>query len=340
MPKHFLTGTAIRLVFITVFLFGCSTTPIVWYKDTDQLIQEHNYKKALQQAKAAPNHSQAYIRKIKRKALGHLRTQLAAANTLIKQKEWGQVGHIIIRLKNTQPPSSQISRLESRLKQAISEERRLLNTAQALVQANLLQIAFKQQNLSDRIHNNSFDWFDKGSQLQENKKQLAQYLLQLSIQALSIKDYKNAQRTFQAAITFNEMLSHGKMQQDINDGLSQQNKSILSSRQHSLVNQLNAAINKQDFPLLIRLQNILSNEPFHGHSVQTALLLAKNLRLAQAIELDQKASHHYRQGKIIKALEQWQLALTLTPEDLHIHSKFLRAQKVQTKLKKLQPIAN
>ncbi|MEH6346311.1 MAG: hypothetical protein V7785_14555 [Bermanella sp.] len=340
MPKHFLTDTAIKLVFITVFLCGCSTTPVFWYKDTDQLIQEHNYKKALQQAKTVPNYNQAYVKEIKGKAVKHLRTQLAAANRLIKQKEWGQIGHIINQLKNTQPPSPQISKLEDKLKQARSEEQRLLDTAQALAQANLLQIAFKQQNLSNRIHNNSFDWFDKDSQLQDHKQQLAQNLLQLSIQALSIKDYKNAQRTFQAAITFNEMLGHGKMQQDINDGLSQQNKSILSNRQHSLLNQLNAAINEQDFPLLIRLQNILSNEPFHGHSVQTALLLAKDLRLAQAKELDQKASHHYRQGKIIKALEQWQLALTLTPEDLHIHSKFLRAQKVQTKLKKLQPIAN
>ena len=340
MPKHFQKGTAIRLVFITVFLFGCSTTPVAWYKDTDQLIQEHNYKKALQQETSQPKHNQAYVREIKRKALKHLRTQLAVANKLIKQKEWGQIANIINQLKNTQPPSLQITKLEDSLKQAINEEQRLLDTAQALIEANLLQITFKQQNLSNRIHHNSFDWFDKDSQLQDLKQQLAQKLLQLSIQSLSMKDYNNAQRTFQAALTFNKMLSYGKIQQDINDGLSQQNKSILNKRQNSLVNQLNLAIKNQDFALLIRLQNILSNEPFHGHSVQSVLLEAKNLRQTQALELDQKASQHYRQGKIIKALKQWQLALTLSPEDLHIQSKFLRAQKVQNKLEKLQPVAN
>ena len=338
MPNNLLTGTGIKIFIITVFLCGCSTTPVFWYKDSEQLIQEHNYKKALQQVRTRPNYNNSYIKEIKRKAFKHLRTQIIIVNTFIEQQEWGQAGNIISHLKKTQPPSSKIIKLEYSLKQAIGEEQRLLDTAQALVQANLLQIAFKQQNLSDRIHSHSFDWFNKDTQLQDHKQLLAQNLLQLSIQAISVKDYKNAQRTFQAAITFNGMLSYGKIQQDINDGLSQQNKSILINRQYSLVNQLTVAIKDQDFPLLIRLQNILSNEPFHGHLVQRVLLKAKNLRQTRSKDLDQKASYHYRQGKITEALEQWQLALTLTPEDLHIHSKFLRAQKVQSKLEKLQSV--
>mgnify|MGYP000131099972 FL=1 len=338
MPNNLLTGIGIKIIFITVFLCGCSTTPVFWYKNSEQLIQEHNYKKALQQVKTGPNYNRSYIKEINRKAFEHLRTQIIITNTFIKQKEWGQAGNIISHLKKTQPPSSKITKLEHSLNQAIAEEQRLLDTAQALTQANLLQIAFKQQDLSDRIHSHSFDWFDKDSLLQDHKQQLAQNLLQLSILAISVKDYKNAQRTFQAAITFNGMLSHGKIQQDINDGLSQQNKSILFNRQHSLVNQLTVAIENQDFPLLIRIQNILSNEPFHGHSVQRVLLKAKNLRQTQSKNLDQKASRHYRQGKITKAMKQWQMALALTPEDLHIHSKFLRAQKVQSKIEKLQPV--
>ena len=340
MPNHFLSSAKVKVFFITVFLCGCSTTPIFWYKNTEQLVQEHNYKKALQQAETGLNYNRAYVKEIKRKALNHLATQLAIVNILIKRKEWGQARYIINQLRNTQPASSQISKAEHSLNQAINEEQRLLDTAQALVQANMLDIAFKQQNLSDRIHSHAFDWFDKSSQLQDHKQQLAQRLLQLSIQAISVKDYKNAQKTFQAAITFNGMLSHGKIQQDIDDGLSQQNKSILSERQHSLVNHLANAIKNQDFPLLIRLQDILSNEPFHGHSVQSVLFKARELRQTQAKELDQKANHHYRQGKITKALKHWQLALTLTPENLHIHSKLLRAQKVQNKLEKLQPKAN
>ena len=59
MPNHFLSSAKVKVFFITVFLCGCSTTPIFWYKNTEQLVQEHNYKKALQQAETGLNYNRA-----------------------------------------------------------------------------------------------------------------------------------------------------------------------------------------------------------------------------------------------------------------------------------------
>ncbi len=330
--------TSLLLVCGTLLLTACASSPSFFaYPNTQQLIEQHRYQQAIDQIMAKTPIDQVLLLKVKKLAEAQRQQQIKKISLLIKQKKWGQARESLAQLHDKQPKLASFSRLKLLIDNAQLEEERLINTQQALLEANLLNIKFMQQDLSDRIHHHRLTWFSNSKSLMAQQQQLAEKLLHLSTQALIVKDYKNAQKTYEKAIELDHKLGAGEITQAINEGLSHQNNVAINERQNSLIKQLKSAISKLNFDDILKIQAILSNEPFHGSEVEDVLIRAKKTRQQHALKLDAMASKEYRNGNISMAVTQWQQALKLTPAEISIQEKLIRALKVQHKLEELTP---
>lgn len=328
--------TILCILCCSALLSACASNPNnFWYTSTEQLIENHDYQKAIVQISANIPADQKLLLKVKNLAGKQRRKQIQKINLLVKQQKWGQARDTLKQLKSKQPNSASFTKLNLLIDNAQFEEERLINTQQALLEAELLDIQFIQQDLSNRIHHNKTRWFPQNNNLMSQKQRLAEKLLQLSTQALFVKDYKNAQKSYEKAIKLDRELKTGEITQAINAGLSNQNNIAINERRNSLIKQLYFAISKQNFETILNIQEILSHEPFHGAEVERVLNEAKNNCSEHSHKLDEIASKQYRNGNISLAVIQWQQALRLTPTDIRIQERLIRAQKVQRKLKKL-----
>lgn len=326
--------------FLTLYsllmLIGCSTiSGIFGHTSTEQLIEKHQYQKATEQVMATTPNNQALLLKIKNLANKERKKQSQKINQLIKLKKWGEARHVLNQLKENQPHAISLNALTLLIDKAQREEERLVNTQRALLEAQLLTVRFIQQDLLDRTQYNKINWFSPYQGLVSKKKELAEELIQLSTQALIAKDYNNAQKTYQTAIELDKELGAREITDAINTGLSAQSNKAINERQNSLIRQLYIAIDKKDFEYILKIQEILSNQIFNGPQVVRALNKAIEIRQEYSQKLDISASQEYRKGNISTAITQWKQGLVLTPKDIDIHEKLLRAQKVQRKLDKI-----
>ena len=328
--------TVLLLVCCAALLSACAHTPTnFWYSSTEQLIERHHYQKAIEKIIAEKPIDQALLRKVKKLAELHRAKKSNKIGLLVEQKRWGEARDTLQQLNANQPNLTSFATLNLLIDKSQREEERIINTQQALLEAELLDIRFIQQDLSDRIDHNRINWFSQSDDLTKQKQRLAEKLLHLSTQALLVKDYKHAQKAYEKAIELDRELSTGEITQAISSGLSQLNNNAINERRSSLIKQLYFAISSQNFAALLNVQAILSNEPFHGAEVERVLRAAKKTRKEHSLKLDDMASKQYRTGNISRAVIQWQQALRLTPSDINIQEKLIRAQKVQRKLKKL-----
>lgn len=328
--------SALCLLYCSVLLTACANTPTnFWYTSTEQLIEDHNYKKALEQITADIPLDQALLLKVKKRAKTQRKKQVHKIGLLIKQEKWGEARHTLNQLNSNQPNLASFTALNLLIDEAQFEEERLINTRLALLEVELLDIQFIQQDFFDRLYYNRINWFPQGNDLVAKKQLLAEKLLHLSTQALFVKDYKNAQKSYENAIKLDRELRTGEITQTINAGLSHLNNKAINERQRSLIKQLYVAISIQNFESILKIQEILSHEPFHGSEVDRVLKKAKKTRIEHSLKLDSIASKQYRKGNISFAVTQWQQALRLTPTETRVQEKLIRAKKVQRKLKQL-----
>ncbi|MBQ0731115.1 MAG: hypothetical protein KBT75_10465 [Oleispira antarctica] len=327
------------LIACSALLSACAHSPSnFWHTSTEQLLENHRYEKAIEKISAEMPFDKALLLKVKNQAALQCKKQTAIINQLVKQKKWGEAREVLEQLNSNQPSQTPFTHFNSLINKAQLEEERLINTRLAMVEAQLLDIQFNQQDLYDRTHHNKINWFPQYDQLTVKRQALAENFLHLSTQALRVKDYRNAQIAYKKAIELDRELGTGEITQAINSGLSKQNTKAIDERRNSLIKQLDFAISTQNFEALLKVQEILSHEPFHGAEVEGALKKAKKTRLEHARRLDEVASKEYRNGNISLAVTQWQQALLLTPTDLKIQERLIRAQKVQRKLEKLTAI--
>lgn len=324
------------LITCSALLSACAHSPSnFWYTSTDQLIEQHHYEKALEKISTETPFDQALLRKVKKLAEQQRKNRTALITQRVKQKKWGEARETLAQLTSSQPSLASLTTLNSLIDKAQFEEVRLINTRRALVEAQLLDIQFIQQDIYDRTYHNKINWFSQHDNLMAKRQALAEKLLHLSTQALLVKDYNNAQAAYKKAIHLDPKIGTGEISQAINTGLSQQNTKAINERRNSLIKQLYLAISNQNFESLLQVQEILSHQPFHGSEVERALNKAKNTRLEHANRLNKSALMEYRNGNISLAVTQWQQALLLTPTDIKIQERLIRAQKVQHKLEKL-----
>lgn len=316
-------------------LSACTTTSNFFgHASTEELIEHHHYQNAIDQINSTPPVDKALLRKVEKLAKQQQKKQTIKINKMIKQKQWGEARDTLHQLTSNQPKFSAAA-LTLKIDNAQLEEQRLINTQRALIEADLLDVQLIQKNLDDRIQLNKKSWFSNSNDLVSKKQQLAEELFQLSTQALFVKDYKNAQRTYEKAIEFDRELRAGEIKQAINAGLNHQNIKAINKRRNTLVKELSEAISTLDFEVILKIQEILSHEPFHGPEVKKVLDSAKKTRWIHAQKLNEIASKQYRNGNISLAVTQWQQALRLSPADIRIQARLSRALKVQHKLKKL-----
>ncbi len=326
----------IIIVATVLFLSACTSLPQpIWYQSTAELIEAQQYKKALQQIQHQLPVDTKQLENVRRLARQQQLTKSKSFKKLIAAKEWARAKKILREVQLNLPPHRDFSRWQKQFNKALHNEQRLINTEQALLQAQLLKIQFKQQDLTRRSHETFFNWFNNKSELITHKQQLAEQLIQLSTQAIAKRDYNNAQKTYAQALEFDQQLGRESLHQAINDWLSEQNYHAIQKRQASLIRQLRNAMNKMDFKQLIKIEGILSKAPFSGKTVHAMLKKAQNLRQNNAISLNEQANTHYRDGSISQAIEFWLQAQKLAPGRHDITRKLLRAKKVQQKLRRL-----
>ena len=319
-----------------LWLTACTSLPQpIWYQSTAQLLEQQDYKKALQQIESQHPIDKKQLEKVKRLAKKLRLKSSKTFHRLVAQKEWAKAKTLLRELAQNLPHHPDFMRWKKQLNEAYQDEQRLIKTEQALAQAQLLKVQFKQQDLTRRSHETYFNWFNNKQQLTEKKQRLAEQLIQLSTQAIATRDYSNAHNAYAQAIEFDQQLGQEPLHQAINDWLTQQNHQAIEKRQASLIRQLRNAINQQNFKQLIQLENILSKAPFSGQVVKGMLRTAHELRHKTASSLNRQADIAYRNGDISQAITHWQQATQLTPNQHDMQRKLSRARKVQKKLDKL-----
>ena len=330
----FKSTITLLLLAASIVITGCATTSGLFTSTTEQLIEEHQYQKAIELIAAENPTNKALLLKTKALAAQHKKAQTLKINQLINNKQWGEAREILKQLQTNQP-TLVLERYYSDIDKAQREEERHINTQRALLEAQLLDVHFAQENLYERIHYKRINWFSTRHNLLTKKQALAEELLQLSTQALLVKDYTNAQKTYEKSVYLDPNLGAGEITHAINAGLTSLNNKAINERQNSLIRQLDNAIKKENFDSLLIIQDILTNELFSGPEVEAALLRANMTRTEHAQALDKSASIEYRKGNISTALIQWQQALKLNPQDSNLKDRLARAEKVQRKLDKL-----
>jgi hypothetical protein len=319
-----------------LLLTACTNMPqSIWYQDIDELIAQHQYKKAIQQIKNTVALDKNKLAKTLRLAKEQHNKNSIKFHALLRLKEWAKAKHTITISRLNLPPHTDFSLWETQLKNEKGDELRRLETEQALAQANLLKVRFKQQDLEQRSHETIFNWFDDRQHLLQQKQQLVEQLIQLSTRAISKRDYNNAQKTYHQALEFDQQLEQEPLHQVIDNWFSEQNQMAIQKRQSSLMNQLNVAITKANFKLIIKIEDILNKAPFGGQSVRNILKKTRTLKEQRAQSMNEQADKDYRNGNIVGAITLWTSALELALIRQDIQRKLLRAKKVQNNLKKL-----
>ncbi len=327
----------LSIIVSTALLSGCSTlTQPFWSQSNDQLMQDHNYLKALEQVKTHQPFSQVNENKIKTKLTSFRLKEELKIKQLITEKKWGLASKKIVFIKNNLPSHNNTDVLNENLKNGQKEELRIINTELALLQAYLLKVEFKQQEFLKRSHQHEINWFNRTSLLTQKKQKLAEQLMHLSTLALNQKDYQRAMESYTQATELNQPLNTKYLSQAINQGHKKQNKKSILKRQVSLISELNKALELKDFKQILHLQSILSRAPFKGLSVQTVLNSATKLRKKEALALNKRAESAYHQGKISHSIQLWSQTRDLTPGQADIEKKLSRAKKVRYKLGKLR----
>ena len=317
-------------------LTACSGLPkTVWFQETQALISQHEYKKALEQINVEQPFNKSLYNHTQNKARIYRHKQIARIKSLIQEKQWGVAKNALISLKLSQPQHKDWQQISALLKTRQTNEYRLLKTRLSLKKASLLtskieMAQFHQRSVSGPIH-----WYKQESTLADEKLALAEELLELSTLAITQQDYQSAQSTYAKAIELNHELKRAHLTEQINQGLSHSNRAAINKRQKQLLRKLNQSIKSLDFETMHHYQSILSKAPFSGKRLSKSLNKAKKLRKEAAIKKSRDADTLYRQRKIQEAIDLWTSAKFLDPELLELDEKLARSLKVQKKLKQL-----
>lgn len=319
-----------------LLLTGCaSTSNFLGISTIDQLIDSHQYQKALTKIQSQKPINQALLLQVTARAEKQHKKQIYKIDNLIKQKKWGEAKSVLNTLKNNQPNLISLPALHIKIDKYQNEEDRLLKTKRALLEADLLNVQLLQQDLSERILYDEVNWLSNTDNLIIKKHTLADKLLHLSTQALLVKDYYNAQKTYEKATDLDRKLTANEITDAINTGLSQQNNAAIDERKKSLIRQLYLAIDKKNIEQILKIEKILSNKIFKGSEVDKALAKAEKFCLKSMKHLDERAATEYRKGHVSAAVNLWQQALKLRPDNIDLQEKLIRAKKVHNKLIKI-----
>jgi predicted Zn-dependent protease len=305
-----------------------------WYQSTDTLIEQGEFNQALEQLKKDGDDKQYIL--VSNKAIKHANKKLNAIQARINKKKWAIAKHELNRLIETHPPLQQFTRIKNIIDKGEKEENRKLKTQLALAKIKFLNAEQQTAEFERRRNNMDINWSYEETQLQNKKLHLAEKLYALSLQALDQQDYFSAQKTYNEAIKINPKLSNKSLSIKSKIGLHTKKNMSIKSKQTLLTKQLNNAISKEDYDDIIVFQKILSKTPFEGKRLSNTLRRATEMRLKRAELLDKQADTFYRVGEIENAIELWQEARLLSPENPDFYNKLTRASKVQSKLIKLR----
>ena len=332
-----------KLIFaLTCFILSaCSTlNQGIWFEDTDTLISQHRYQKALSQVKHSKPDDQATIKKIQRLASVHRRKQLKRVQTYFIKQEWEQAERLLLSLQENQPPNPQLKKAALQLDSLRNQERVEREASVALAQARLLVKQSQEQDFKRRNNQLSLYWWQTDMPLESEKKALANKLLSLSTEALNQDNYNLAHTTFTQALAFNHELKNAPIRIDIRQALKKRNTATAKQKQDRLIRRLTNAMNDENFEQILTLSSKLANPPFKGKAVASILQKAQAQLSANAQELEQQGDSIYRQGNIATAIELWQQAQALMPNLPGLKDKLTRAQKVKHKLDSLRQTQN
>jgi tetratricopeptide (TPR) repeat protein len=324
-------------IIITCFLsiHACSFIPSkIWYQSTESLLDQGEFKKALEQIAAEGNES-LYV-KVRKQALNKSKHKVTTISSYIDNKQWGMAEKKLNQLSKSFPWQDTFVLLKYRIDQGEAEETRLLKTQLALAQVEILRVKHLTVEFDRRRLNINHSWYFTESRLNNEKLTLAQSLYRLSLLALNQQDYQNAQKAYSEALKLNPLLDKYGLAITISRKINQKNNNAIKTKQASLIIELDNAILSEDFTKIITLQDILSKAPFKGEKLDSILNQATASRQKRALTLDKQADTYYRTGELINAIELWAQAKTLAPDDLNYHNKLARASRVQSKLTELR----
>lgn len=267
---------------------------------------------------------------------GDIPALLKESENAIQLGEWGKANIALTKIEQLQPEHKRAKQLRKKYTRLRKELLRKHKTRLALAEANYLFA--KQTMLEFEDKDNYGQWRPQSAlnSVLHRKHILSEELMELSISALKVQDYKGAEVTFNVATRLNAQLNQPGMREAINEGLAVRTQSAIQTRLNHLLKKMELAQKEKNFKRMQSLTQILSNKPFNKKDVAKTIDEAKRQILAHAIKLDKEADKTYRRGDITKAIELWLEAKELAPHLNGLQDKLSRAEKVQSKLEKLR----
>ncbi|GAA6133238.1 hypothetical protein NBRC116188_00270 [Oceaniserpentilla sp. 4NH20-0058] len=307
----------------------------VWYDETDTLIQNHNYKKALYQLENTQPVDKKKIKDVHKKANKFAQKELKHIQAILTKKQWSKAENLLEALLAKVPSSQAILKVQEQLNQQRHHEQLDQTIKVQVARANLLLAKQSNFEFQSRDKGNSF-WNYTNNQLKTDIIHTADELLSLSKQSLNIEHLDNAQLALNYAKKLNKNLIIDDLKKTIKAKLLKRSLKIIKQKQSLYMSQLKKAINDENFEQIIHLTSTLSNPKFKGRDLNLLIEKANLIRHKNAQEMNLSADQAYRLGHIKEAIQLWQQAQTLHPQLPGISDKISRAQKVSNKLDNLR----
>lgn len=317
-------------------LSACSSIPMkIWYIDTDTLIKNHDYKKALYQIKNTQPIDTDKIKDVHAKAKKFTRKELKYIQTLLINKQWSKAEQLLGTLSTKVPNSPKITEVKKQLSKLRYHEKLDLTIKVKIAHANLLLA--KQSDVEFQLRDQGDpSWYQSNDQLTTDINNTADALFRLSKQSLDIQHIDNAKLALNYAKKLNRDLIIVDLRNTIDEVLLKRKLATIEQNQSQYMTQLKKAINDENFEQIIHLTSALSDNKFKGQNLNSLIEEAKTLLYENAQELNLSADQAYRLGNIKEAIQLWQQAQTLHPQLPGISDKLSRAQKVSNKLDTLR----
>ena len=314
----------------------------------DYLIAKHQYQKALQlinnSTAESPfhQHLQSQEPKVLNKQNTFVQQTIQQSQVLVKKHQWPQAITALTSALDDNPDQKRLSKQLNKVK----ESQQTFIKQQQLALANLQASQYQQRQ---RIFKNLLQADPQQNQIQAQKKyeqQLAtnsfQQLFEEAQKATNEKNWAAALEHINKAKQINNNSDLSKLEQKVTTALrhhkQQQHNHTLNLQRLRNAQLAEKLIKQSQSKQWLEAQNTiieLQQQQHLSNNHQQLIMTTLNSLAMHISELVQKGQHSYTNGKLQQAIEYWQQAQTLAPNDENINQKLHRAQRFQQNLNKL-----
>lgn len=327
-----------KLFLLLLLLQGCSQHSYLQQASINSFTRQNDYKSALELLQADDPQNQQQRSAILKAASNYESELLNNIKREIHNQYWGKALYLCEQGKQKLPDASRLLPYAAHVREKLTVLDRKNKIRLSLAKAEL-ELA-KQADLQlekQKTYPPSAFYFDTWVRNSE-RETLANELLDLALQSEQANDFSNQQDCYQTALKLFPEIRNNELAINLQSSIQTHQNSVKSRRYANQLAELDDAMQKLQLERIRDLQNIIRREGFSTPAGEDKLLEAENLIRNSCLEYDKQAEVFYRLGDMPKAVNLWQQALLLSPDNPDYEDKLRKARKIMQKMNTLRDL--